>query len=84
MASTSKQQKSNKNRKYGRNKDKCARYRSRVGKPLGKGVSGNKLGKKRVRKQPWQLYSAKDKSRFSAALSLSQNFETSYFQTTLS
>ena len=29
-------------RKYGRNKIKCAKYRARVGKPLGKGVEGNK------------------------------------------
>ena len=40
--------KSKKNRKYGRNLAKCAAYRQRVGKPRGKGVSGNKAGKKRV------------------------------------
>jgi hypothetical protein len=31
-----------KNRKYGRNKDKCAEYRARVGKPRGPGIAGNK------------------------------------------
>ena len=34
-----------KGRKIGRNKDKCARYRARVGKPRGRGVPGNKSGK---------------------------------------
>lgn len=29
-------------RKYGRNRAKCARYRSRVGKPNGPGREGNK------------------------------------------
>lgn len=43
-----KDSKTNKNRKYGRNLTKCARYRSRVGKPLGRGVSGNKRGKNKV------------------------------------
>lgn len=38
------------NRKIGRNKEKCQRYRSRVGKPLGRGVPGNKAGKHHVRK----------------------------------
>jgi hypothetical protein len=28
--------------KYGRNRNKCARYRARVGKPRGPGVDGNK------------------------------------------
>jgi len=42
--------KKNKKRKIGRNKEKCAAYRLRVGKPLGPGVSGNKAGKNRVRK----------------------------------
>ena len=41
----SKQDKKNKNKKYGRNLKKCAVYRMRVGKPLGKGVAGNKRGK---------------------------------------
>lgn len=36
-----------KGRKYGRNKVKCASYRSRVGKPRGPGVAGNKAGKNR-------------------------------------
>lgn len=31
-----------KNRKYGRNKIKCARYRLRVGKPRGPGMEGNR------------------------------------------
>lgn len=31
--------------KYNRNRVKCARYRSRVGKPNGRGVEGNKSGK---------------------------------------
>lgn len=29
-------------RKYGRNRKKCQLYRSRVGKPRGKGIPGNK------------------------------------------
>lgn len=29
-------------RKYLRNKKKCERYRSRVGKPRGKGIPGNR------------------------------------------
>lgn len=37
-----------KHRKYGRNLTKCAAYRSRVGKPRGRGVQGNKRGKKHV------------------------------------
>jgi hypothetical protein len=32
-------------RKWGRNEAKCARYRSRVGKPNGPGQPGNKAGK---------------------------------------
>jgi hypothetical protein len=43
-----KKDKKNKNRKYGRNLKKCANYRLRVGKPLGRGVSGNKRGKSHV------------------------------------
>jgi hypothetical protein len=43
-----KQQKTNKNRKYGRNRVKCARYRDRVGKPRGRYVSGNKRGKNKT------------------------------------
>lgn len=38
-----------KGRKIGRNKRKCERYRARVGKPLGKGVEGNKSGMNKVR-----------------------------------
>ena len=38
------------NRKIGRNKEKCQRYRSRVGKPLGRGIQGNKAGKNRRKK----------------------------------
>ena len=34
-----------KGRKYGRNQSKCQAYRSRVGKPRGPGVPGNKAGK---------------------------------------
>lgn len=37
-----------KHRKYGRNIKKCAAYRSRVGKPNGRGVAGNKKGKKHL------------------------------------
>lgn len=40
-----KQQKTNKNKKYGRNRSKCALYRSRVGNPRGRGVPGNKRGR---------------------------------------
>lgn len=43
-----KDSKTNKNRKYGRNLNRCARYRIRVGKPLGRGVPGNKRGKNKV------------------------------------
>lgn len=39
-----KQDKANKNRKYGRNRAKCAAYRARVGKPNGPGKPGNKRG----------------------------------------
>jgi len=35
-------------KKYGRNKEKCQRYRMLVGKPLGRGVPGNKAGKNHV------------------------------------
>lgn len=42
--------KKNKKRKIGRNKEKCAAYRLRVGKPLGPGVPGNKAGKNRVKR----------------------------------
>lgn len=42
------QHKSNKNKKYGRNKEKCKRYRARVGKPRGPGVKGNKAGKNKT------------------------------------
>lgn len=41
----SKSDKKNKNKKYGRNRVKCARYRAMVGKPNGKGQPGNKRGK---------------------------------------
>ena len=34
--------------KYGRNRAKCARYRARVGKPLGPGKPGNKAGRNKV------------------------------------
>jgi hypothetical protein len=37
-----KQYKGQKNRKFGRNKIKCERYRARVGKPRGPGQPGNK------------------------------------------
>jgi len=37
--------KKGKSHKIGRNKIKCAEYRSRVGKPRGPGVPGNKSGK---------------------------------------
>lgn len=35
----------NKSRKYGRNKEKCARYRLLIGKPNGPGQPGNKAGR---------------------------------------
>ena len=41
--------KGKKGRKIGRNKDKCARYRARVGKPRGPGVEGCKSGKNATR-----------------------------------
>lgn len=34
--------KTGKGRKIGRNKDKCASYRARVGKPAGRGMTGSK------------------------------------------
>lgn len=37
-----------KGRKYGRKKKKCEQYRAKVGKPRGRGVSGNKRGKKKL------------------------------------
>lgn len=37
-----------KGRKIGRNKAKCLNYRARVGKPRGKGISGNKSGKNKA------------------------------------
>lgn len=40
--------KKNKKRKIGRNKEKCAEYRRRVGKPRGPGVPGNKAGRNRI------------------------------------
>jgi hypothetical protein len=48
MASRSGGQKSNKNRKYGRNRKKCEEYRRRTGKPRGPGVPGNKSGKNKT------------------------------------
>lgn len=50
LISKGKTQKTNKNRKYGRGRKKGERYRSRIGKPLGPGVPGNKAGKNHVRK----------------------------------
>lgn len=38
-----------KNRKHGRNKAKCERYRAQVGKPRGPGEKGNKAGKNKGR-----------------------------------
>jgi hypothetical protein len=40
-----KQHKSGGSRKIGRAKAKCERYRTRIGKPNGRGMSGNKAGK---------------------------------------
>lgn len=40
-----KQQKSNKNRKYGRARKKGERYRLLIGKPNGPGRPGNKAGR---------------------------------------
>ena len=40
-----KKQKGGSSDKIGRNRVKCAQYRSRVGKPRGRGVAGNKRGK---------------------------------------
>lgn len=37
-----------KNRKHGRNKQKCENYRRRVGKPNGPGRPGNKAGKNKA------------------------------------
>lgn len=37
------------NKKIGRNKAKCERYRARVGKPRGPGVKGNKRGKNKTK-----------------------------------
>jgi hypothetical protein len=37
--------KTKKDRKFGRNKVKCAKYRALVGRPRGRGVPGNKSGK---------------------------------------
>lgn len=34
-------------RKYGRNREKCERYRRLIGKPRGPGKPGNKSGKNR-------------------------------------
>lgn len=42
---TSKKRGGKKDRKWHRNKVKCAEYRNRVGKPRGPGVAGNKSGK---------------------------------------
>lgn len=39
-----------KNRKFGRNKVKCERYRHLVGKPNGPGLPGNKAGKNKDHK----------------------------------
>lgn len=36
-------------KKYERNRVKCAKYRSRVGKPNGRGVPGNKRGKNKTK-----------------------------------
>ena len=47
VLSNKRKDKKNKNKKYERNLTKCARYRSRVGKPRGRGVPGNKRGKNR-------------------------------------
>jgi len=59
-----------KNRKFGRNRLKCAAYRRRVGKPRGPGVEGNKRGKGRfggpsatassrsLRRMPWRVLPA--------------------------
>lgn len=38
--------------KMGRKKAACERYRARVGKPNGKGVSGNKSGKNAKHRRP--------------------------------
>lgn len=37
-----------KNRKFGRKKAACERYRARVGKPNGPGRPGNKAGKNKA------------------------------------
>lgn len=47
-SSGSQPKKGKKNRKFGRNRDSCARYRARVGKPRGPGVPGNKAGKNKT------------------------------------
>lgn len=35
-------------KKYDRNRVKCAKYRSRVGKPNGRGKPGNKRGRNKI------------------------------------
>lgn len=45
MAKRQKDKRSGGARKYGRNSDKCERYRRRVGKPNGPGQPGNKAGR---------------------------------------
>lgn len=48
LISRGKTQKTNKNRKYGRARKKCERYRARIGKPRGPGKPGNKAGKNKI------------------------------------
>lgn len=43
-----KKQKGGSSDKIGRKRNKCAMYRSRVGKPRGRGVPGNKRGRNKV------------------------------------
>ena len=47
VLSKKKRDKGGGSKKYGRNRKKCANYRSRVGKPLGRGIPGNKKGRNR-------------------------------------
>lgn len=49
MARRKKEKRAGGAKKYGRNRDKCAAYRQRVGKPNGPGQPGNKAGRNKIR-----------------------------------
>ena len=48
MARKKREKQSGGAKKYGRNREQCAAYRRRVGKPRGPGVPGNKAGKNKT------------------------------------